>query len=92
MEVYRFPHLKATVYISIFKKVENASSLKARLVAASTMQGEEGECERTAVNFAFIDAKLVIKKSFMISLGPNVKLLNRLRVEWRWRRPSIKPF
>jgi hypothetical protein len=92
MEVYRFPHLKATVYISIFQKVENASSLKARLVAASTMQGEEGVFERAAVNFAFIDAKLVITKYFMNSIGYNLELPNRLRVEWRWRRPSIKPF
>jgi EKC/KEOPS complex subunit CGI121/TPRKB len=59
MEAYRFPHFDASIYIALFNNVENASSLRTRLVTASTMTGEEGEAERAAVNFAFIDARLV---------------------------------
>jgi EKC/KEOPS complex subunit CGI121/TPRKB len=39
--------------------VENASSLRQRIIKAATMQGRKGEIEREAVNFAFIDARLV---------------------------------
>jgi len=59
MEAYRFPHFGASVYVAMFNNVRNAYSLRARLVAASTMTGEEGKMERAAVNFAFIDAQLV---------------------------------
>lgn len=59
MEVYHFPHLGASVHATLFHDVQNAASLRARLVKASTMTGEEGVTERAAVNFAFIDARLV---------------------------------
>lgn len=59
MEVYRFPHLGASIYIALFENVKNASSLRARLVTASTMTGPEGEAERMAVNYAFIQSQLV---------------------------------
>jgi EKC/KEOPS complex subunit CGI121/TPRKB len=59
MEVYHFPHLGASVHAALFHDVQNAASLRARLVKASTMTGEEGVTERAAVNFAFIDARLV---------------------------------
>jgi EKC/KEOPS complex subunit CGI121/TPRKB len=59
MEAYHYPHFGASIYVALFNNVQNASSLRARLVVASTMTGEEGEAERAAVNFAFIDARLV---------------------------------
>jgi hypothetical protein len=59
MEVYHFPHFGASVHVALFHDVQNAASLRARLVKASTMPGEEGVTERAAVNFAFIDARLV---------------------------------
>lgn len=59
MESVHFPHFPASVHIALFKNVKNAASLRARLVTASTMEGEEGERERAAVNFAFIDGRLV---------------------------------
>jgi hypothetical protein len=59
MEVYHFPHFGASVHVALFHDVQNAVSLRARLVKASTMPGEEGVAERAAVNFAFIDARLV---------------------------------
>ncbi|KAG8808728.1 hypothetical protein FRC18_004881 [Serendipita sp. 400] len=62
MEVYHIPHFGASVHTALFHDVSNASALRSRLVAASTMQGEEGVMERGAVNFAFIDARLITSK------------------------------
>ncbi|EKM59020.1 uncharacterized protein PHACADRAFT_113172 [Phanerochaete carnosa HHB-10118-sp] len=62
METYRYPQLPPeieSVYIALFTDIQNATELKKRLVAASVMSGDEGEVEREAVNFAFIDARLV---------------------------------
>jgi EKC/KEOPS complex subunit CGI121/TPRKB len=59
METYTFPHFRTTARTALFKDVKNAASLRARLIAASTMQGDEGVQERAAINFAFIDARLV---------------------------------
>lgn len=54
---YKFfpPHL-SHVHIALFTNVQNAPELRSRLIKASTMEGEEGEKEREAVNFAFVDA------------------------------------
>lgn len=54
---YKFfpPHL-SHVHIALFTDVKNAPELRSRLIKASTMEGEEGEKEREAVNFAFVDA------------------------------------
>ncbi|KAI0084218.1 CGI-121-domain-containing protein [Irpex rosettiformis] len=62
MEVYRyqqFPSHLATVHVALFDNVTNADELHARLIRASTLTGSEGETEREAVNFAFIDARLI---------------------------------
>ena len=62
MESFRytqFPPEFAAVHVALFTDVANAAELKKRLVAASVMPGEEGDIEREAVNFAFIDARLV---------------------------------
>ncbi len=37
--------------------------LKARIVRASTLEGSEGQVEREAVNFAFVNARLVCRES-----------------------------
>lgn len=62
MEVYHYhqfpPHLH-TVHIALFTNVQNAADLRTRLVQAASMTGPEGEREREAVNFAFVDARLV---------------------------------
>ncbi|CAA7269210.1 unnamed protein product [Cyclocybe aegerita] len=62
MEIFDFPHLKTKAYLMLFSKVTNAAALKSRIVAASTAEGEVGEQEREAVNFAFIDARLITSK------------------------------
>ncbi|TDL14659.1 CGI-121-domain-containing protein [Rickenella mellea] len=65
MESYlydEFPDNVCTVHIALFVDVANAAPLRARLVRASTLEGVEGDAEREAVNFAFIDAKLVTSR------------------------------
>ena len=46
-------------YIALFRNVSNASDIKKRIISAATAEGDAGEKEREAVNFAFIDARLV---------------------------------
>ncbi|KAI0922299.1 hypothetical protein AcW2_007031 [Taiwanofungus camphoratus] len=62
METYHYSHFPAEVacvYITLFTNVSNASQLRSRIIRASLMQGDEGDLEREAVNFAFIDARLI---------------------------------
>jgi hypothetical protein len=64
MDAFIFPHLsteKSTAYFALFRNVENASSLRQRVVKVSTLTDadERVEEERDAVNLAFIDARLV---------------------------------
>lgn len=67
MESYhysQFPPELSTVYIALFTGVQNASQLRSRLIQAATMVGPDGEVEREAVNFSFIEARLVIDTSY----------------------------
>lgn len=64
MDAFIFPHLhsdKSTAYFALFRNVENASSLRQRIIKVSTLTNadERAQEERDAVNFAFIDARLV---------------------------------
>lgn len=62
METHTYPYFPAevsTVHFALYTNVSNASELKRRLVAASNLPGKDGVREREAVNFAFVDARLV---------------------------------
>jgi hypothetical protein len=64
MQLLDYPHFPkqlSRAHIALFTKVSNATSLRARIIAASTMEGPQGDAEREAVNFAFVEAKLVSK-------------------------------
>jgi EKC/KEOPS complex subunit CGI121/TPRKB len=63
MESFAYPHFSSTVHVALFIDVTNAAELKARIVRASTLEGPEGQVEREAVNFAFVDARLVCHKT-----------------------------
>jgi len=65
MESVQFPHFPASVHIALFNNVKNPASLRARLITASMMEGEEGERERAAVNFAFIDGRLITSRTLL---------------------------
>ena len=62
METFRYSHLPpelSFVHVALFTDVSNAAQLRARIVRASQLQGPDGDAERQAVHFAFIDARLV---------------------------------
>lgn len=56
------------MHIALFHNVSNSAELKQRLISAATMPGPEGEVERAAVNFAFVDAHPV-RLSFALDFG-----------------------
>ncbi|KAL5527021.1 hypothetical protein ACEPAG_5812 [Sanghuangporus baumii] len=65
METYvynHFPDRISSVHIALFTSVKNAAELRSRIVKAATTEGSEGEAEREAVSFAFIEAKLVTSR------------------------------
>ncbi|KAG6375133.1 hypothetical protein JVT61DRAFT_3338 [Boletus reticuloceps] len=61
LEVYRCPEfIYPVVFAAKFKGVKNAGAIRQRIVKAATMEeGPERDKERDAVNFAFINAKLI---------------------------------
>lgn len=70
MESLPFLHFQAdrcNALIALYRNVSNSENLKNRIVAASLTEGELGDKEREALNFAFIDARLVSQPSCMTS-------------------------
>lgn len=62
MEVFSFPQFPASsslVHFALYTNVSNAAVLRKRIIDAASAQGLFGEQEREAVNFSFIDARLV---------------------------------
>ncbi|KAJ7246402.1 kinase binding protein CGI-121-domain-containing protein, partial [Mycena rebaudengoi] len=63
MEFYQLPqfppHLSC-VHVALYTDVSNSDSLRKRLIAASIAEGATGEQEREAVNFAFIETRLIL--------------------------------
>ena len=59
MEVYDYPQFSLQAAIYLFTDVKNGPEIRKKIVEAATFQGEEGEALRDAVNFAFVDARLV---------------------------------
>ncbi|KAL4075554.1 kinase binding protein CGI-121-domain-containing protein [Scleroderma citrinum] len=59
MDVYHYPQFNAVVYTAKFKNVKNAGAIRKRIIKAATAVGPDGDAEREAVNFAFIEAKLI---------------------------------
>ncbi|KAI0759741.1 CGI-121-domain-containing protein [Trametes elegans] len=62
MQTFRYSHLPpelSVVHVALFTNVTNSAALRSRIVRASQLEGLEGDSEREAVNFAFIDARLI---------------------------------
>ncbi|KAF5367475.1 hypothetical protein D9758_003700 [Tetrapyrgos nigripes] len=61
MELFVFDHVpdNKLAYAALFSPVANPAEIKKRIIDASKIEGEDGDKERDAVNFAFIDASLV---------------------------------
>jgi len=73
MESWEYPNLSAVVHVALFDNVRDAKTLRSRLVAAASLPGADGEAEREAVNFAFVEASLV---GYASSRDPVVRLSN----------------
>ncbi|KAJ7163256.1 kinase binding protein CGI-121-domain-containing protein [Mycena filopes] len=62
MESYQLPqfppHLSC-VHAALYTDISDPDSLRKRLIAASTAEGTDGEHERAALNFSFIEARLI---------------------------------
>ena len=59
MEVYDYPQFSLQAAVCLFTDVKNGAEIRRKIIKAATCQGEEGGPLRDAVNFAFVDAKLV---------------------------------
>jgi hypothetical protein len=71
METFSYPVDCSIVHVALFVNVVDSSLLRSRIIKASAIEGEQGILEREAVNFAFINARLVsIRSSFSLLLLP----------------------
>jgi len=60
METYYYPQFNgAVVHVALFDDVANSAGIRACIIQAARILGIDGDTEREAVNFAFIDARLV---------------------------------
>ena len=59
MEIYDYPQFNLQAAICLFTDVKNGPEIRKKIIEAATCQGEEGDVRRNAVNFAFVDARLV---------------------------------
>ena len=72
MESYVLPHLPphlSCIHAALYTDVSGADALRQRLVAAAAAAGPAGEQERAAVDFAFIEARLVRRRSLRAGAG-----------------------
>lgn len=70
MESFHYAHLPdhlAHVHLALFHNVANAPHIRQRIVRASQLATPEGDQEREALNFAFIDARLVSPSSLCLT-------------------------
>ncbi|KAM0745763.1 CGI-121-domain-containing protein [Meredithblackwellia eburnea MCA 4105] len=67
METYPLQH-GTTVTLALFTDVKNAPQIKDRLVNASTLPDDaEGNAEREALNFSFLDASMVTSRIHVLT-------------------------
>ncbi|KAG6915045.1 hypothetical protein DXG01_013775 [Tephrocybe rancida] len=65
MEAYPFPQFsgsRSQVHAALYTNVTNAAAVRKRIIDAATASGPEGEAARDAVNFAYIDARLITSR------------------------------
>jgi hypothetical protein len=60
MDTYYYTHFNhAVVHVALFNDVTNSAAIRSRIIQAARIPGVDGDTEREAINFAFIDARLV---------------------------------
>ncbi|KAG6813178.1 hypothetical protein H0H92_013298 [Tricholoma furcatifolium] len=65
METFSFVQFtgsRAVVHAALYTNVSNGGEVRKRIIDAATAEGEEGEAARDAVNFAYIDARLITSR------------------------------
>jgi len=70
MEVYDYPQFSLQAAACLFTDVKNGPEIRKKIVEAATCRGEEGEALRDAVNFAFVDARLVSRSHLCCTSFP----------------------
>jgi EKC/KEOPS complex subunit CGI121/TPRKB len=58
-ELPQFPAHMSCVHAALYTDVSDSELLRKRLITASVAEGSDGERERDALNFSFIEARLV---------------------------------
>ncbi|GAA6061398.1 hypothetical protein JCM10212_000658 [Sporobolomyces blumeae] len=68
MESIRLAHAQSTVHVALYTNVENASTLRQRLIHASTLpDDDDGNSQRQQVDFAFIDAAMITSRLHLLT-------------------------
>ncbi|KAG8901426.1 hypothetical protein FRB99_005314 [Tulasnella sp. 403] len=71
LESYSYPHFGPDlqhVYIGYLRNIRNAESIRSRIIKAAAAPADVvGDCEREAVNFAFIDAKTITSRQHILA-------------------------
>ena len=75
MESFSFPQFPAKVHVALYINVGNGIALRKRIISAAAARGEDGKREREALNFAFIDARLVGQFNELIVSLPSLTAL-----------------
>ncbi|KAK7048125.1 kinase binding protein CGI-121-domain-containing protein [Favolaschia claudopus] len=92
-----FPSDVSCVHAALYTDVTDSDSLRKRLIAASTAEGSDGERERDAVNFAFIEARLsqnnlrtkTVHSEIIWALNPSNNVIATLRITEAMRRYGV---
>ncbi|GAA5828688.1 hypothetical protein JCM5353_008502 [Sporobolomyces roseus] len=68
MESLKLHYANSTVHLALFNNVTNSSTLRQRLINASTLaDDDEGERERSIVDYAFIDASMITSRFHLMT-------------------------
>lgn len=68
METYPYPHLGLAFHIALFTALSSPGALLQKLIHASTLPATtEGDAERAAVNFAFLEASMVSSRMVLLT-------------------------
>ncbi|KDQ65139.1 hypothetical protein JAAARDRAFT_28791 [Jaapia argillacea MUCL 33604] len=59
MDSYQLPQFNRDIHIALLKNVSNASQIRSRIIIAASIPSPQGDAEREAINFAFIDPRLL---------------------------------
>jgi len=92
METYHYSQFNhAVVHVALFDDVTNAAAIRSRIVQAARIPGVDGDTEREAINFAFINARLVgiptpVFIKVLLTMGP------RYQAHFTFRQQFTRPF